>query len=393
MHNVSGYEQNIWKLKLYSFFTKFLFYSPIIIAFFKSLNFSVFQILLLFSISSFISFVLEIPSGYYADKYGRKNSLLFATFTLLLSSLIFWFASAYSLFIIAAILLGISGAFRSGADTALLYDTLIILKKEDEHKKIQGSILAYNAWALTLASLSSSLIVLYLNMRYTFLISVIFFCIAFLVTITIMEPKHLSHDNKTKISIIDSIKECFSNKKLLMITLFSIGTFLFIDVSQKFDQMYYLLLNIDLKWFGVLFGTFTVLSGIATKYSHVIEKSLGMKKSILLMIFIPVCSFIFLGLNATYFGLIAILLVNIIWGISKVITLDYSQKLIKSQNRATVLSIQNQIFSIFYIVIPLFLGYVADLVPVINKIYLVMALLIIVLSSYPAYYFIKNYSE
>lgn len=390
MLNLNIYEKNISKLKLYAFLTKVLFYSPVLIAFLKNNHLSAFQILSLFSIMSFITFILEIPSGHFADKYGRKNSLLIATFALFLSSIIFWFASVFNLFIVAAVLLGISGAFRSGADSALLYDTLIILKKEKEHKKIRGSIKAYNAWALTISSFSSTLIVFYFDLKYTFLFSSIFFICALFITFTLKEPKHKVKIEKNIPHITTSIKECLYNKKLLMITLFSSSTFLFIDVSQRFDQMYYLLINLDIKWFGILFGIFAIISGIITKYTYIIEKKLGLKNSLLLIIVLPIISFIFLGLNKTFWGLIAIFLVNIMWGFPNVIINDYSQKLIHSKNRATMLSIQNQIFSIFYFIVPLVLGYIADLFSSINKIYLVMAIFIFIFSFYPTYYLIKN---
>ncbi len=75
--------------------------------------------------------LLEIPSGIVADKWGRKNMILLSSvleaimFFLLINSTEFWH------FAIAIFLSGIAGSANSGAENALLYDSLLLSKKRE----------------------------------------------------------------------------------------------------------------------------------------------------------------------------------------------------------------------------------------------------------------------
>ena len=67
--------------------------------------------------------VLEVPSGYFADLFGRKRALVFGS---LLNGIGFlWLLSADSFydFMLYEFFLGVGISLISGADLALLYDT------------------------------------------------------------------------------------------------------------------------------------------------------------------------------------------------------------------------------------------------------------------------------
>ena len=71
-----------------------------------------------------------ITTGFFADIYGRRLSLFFGSILTFLGYLIFSFYSGFNEFFIAEIFLGIGGSLISGADSALIYDTLLELKKD-----------------------------------------------------------------------------------------------------------------------------------------------------------------------------------------------------------------------------------------------------------------------
>ena len=75
----------------------------------------------------------------FADIYGRRLSLFFGSILTFLGYLIFSFYSGFNEFFIAEIFLGIGGLI-SGADSALIYDTLLELKKDEDYTKIEGKI-------------------------------------------------------------------------------------------------------------------------------------------------------------------------------------------------------------------------------------------------------------
>ena len=64
--------------------------------------------------------------------------MFFGSILTFLGYLIFSFYSGFNEFFIAEIFLGIGGSLISGADSALIYDTLLELKKDEDYTKIEG---------------------------------------------------------------------------------------------------------------------------------------------------------------------------------------------------------------------------------------------------------------
>src|SRR5689334_17339325 len=60
-------------------------YAPFFVFFLSSLHFSTFQILVLTATNAGISAVLDVPTGYFADRFGRKLSLLIGSLVLALA--------------------------------------------------------------------------------------------------------------------------------------------------------------------------------------------------------------------------------------------------------------------------------------------------------------------
>ena len=97
---------------------------PIIVIFFKENGLSLTQIMILQSVYSLTVALTEIPSGYFADFFGRKKSIIISTILSFCGYLIFSNYCSFEAFIIAEILIALGGSLMSGADSALMYDSL-----------------------------------------------------------------------------------------------------------------------------------------------------------------------------------------------------------------------------------------------------------------------------
>ena len=118
------YRKHLWPLYLSDIFLSISFYGPILILFLQSKGLS-FQDIGFLSVAIYTtSFLLEYPTGIFADKYGRKLSLLISVFFSFISILIYILFTSYWLLFLGYILIGASWAFKSGAREALIYDTL-----------------------------------------------------------------------------------------------------------------------------------------------------------------------------------------------------------------------------------------------------------------------------
>jgi len=92
------YRSNIWKYYFYKLFTSLEITVPIYVLFLLENNLSMTQVMILQSFYTFLIFIFELPSGVFADLYGRKNSLIFSSIFLTLAFITFGIGKFYFVF-------------------------------------------------------------------------------------------------------------------------------------------------------------------------------------------------------------------------------------------------------------------------------------------------------
>ena len=118
----------------YGFLKNLRFFDPFIILIFREAGLSFLQIGLLYSIRDVATNILEIPTGVFADAFGRRKAMVMAFASYLISFVIFYLFATFPLYAFAMILFAFGEAFRSGTHKALILEHLKITKRE--HLKI-----------------------------------------------------------------------------------------------------------------------------------------------------------------------------------------------------------------------------------------------------------------
>lgn len=98
------------------------------------------------------SVLLEVPSGYFSDRFGRRITLLISTIAAVASYLLFFSGSTFAIFVIAQLLWSITSAFNSGTDSALLYDSLQTLGRQKETAAAEAKAWRYSYVALAVSA-------------------------------------------------------------------------------------------------------------------------------------------------------------------------------------------------------------------------------------------------
>ena len=373
-------QENILKYKIY-FITKWYhFLAPVLMIYILSFDLSLIKATIAISTSFYImSLIFEIPSGIFADIFGRKRTLNLASFFLLLGILLFSFGSGFWIFLFAGVFWGIGMAFDSGASNALLYDTLIELKREKEFKKIQGNILFTTYLFMGL----SSIIAIYfynINPRFPFYLASISVFIAFITSLLFKEPKYPKTNKKTREHLIDSLRVIFKNKKVLWIGIYSIILLEFIFIfTRNFIQPYLLSSGMKILYFGVLFASFRVFSSIGAKYSHKLENYFNIENSLLLLLLGLGLVFFILGIYIQIYSFILILVMYFILGASRPLIDDYLNVNIKSNKRATIFSIICLMGSLLNILFAIVLASAIELISFTFALYLISGIIGVVL--------------
>jgi hypothetical protein len=102
---------------------------------------------------------LELPTGWFADRFGHRASLMVGSFVQVMGMLWCWLGEGVSGLVTASVLVALGDGFRSGADQALLYRTCLALDREDDFQKIEARTEAVALGALVLLVLIGGVIV------------------------------------------------------------------------------------------------------------------------------------------------------------------------------------------------------------------------------------------
>jgi len=78
-------------------------------------------------LGSLASFLFEIPSGYFSDRFGHKKTLILSKVFMFLSTLCFLIGHDVVYFAIGSIFLSLGFAFTSGTMSAFVHENLVEL--------------------------------------------------------------------------------------------------------------------------------------------------------------------------------------------------------------------------------------------------------------------------
>lgn len=115
------HKRNIALLYGISLLQGMVFYGPISTLYRQVQGVSIFQILLIESISYALCIVLEVPWGVVADRIGYKRTMLICCWLYFLSKIVFWQSTDFAGFLAERVLLSVVITGLSGVDTSILY--------------------------------------------------------------------------------------------------------------------------------------------------------------------------------------------------------------------------------------------------------------------------------
>ena len=287
-------EPLMWKFKLYGFFKNLRFFEPYLIimlydylsnsyqdslyfltGFYQvtlkstfsapaGVSFILFEIGLIFLVQEVFTYVFEIPSGIIADKFGKKNELLFC-FLFYIVSFVFYFIGIslpFKFFFVVffgAIFYGLGEAFRSGTHKAMI---LSWMDKNDyqEHKTfVYGRTRSWSLIGSTINGLISIVFILFVpNAQWVFLITIIPYILDFSLIATY--PSYMNEKISTERNTLQEMGQGFKDmfvsmkSKKMRKGIFSSSTYDAIykslkDYIQPILKIYivFVLLNIGLK--------------------------------------------------------------------------------------------------------------------------------------------------
>ncbi len=333
--------------------------APILIPFYEANGLSATGVFTVQSAFFIAMFFLEVPSGYIADVFGRRFSIILGSIAFPAGLVIYAFSGSLVGFIIAEAFIALAIAMRSGSDQAMMYDSLKNMKKQKEYKKTEGKAAMLERIGDSIAAPLGGFIGA-VNLKLVFFINAAVMAVMTPIALTLKEParkKIKTSDHAAEIAGI--LKYCASHPKVLLPILMYSLVFGSSIIAIWAYYMYYRELGIGVAWYGLLHAGISLASGAASLYAYKIEKKIGLKYAVLALMPFALFS-VLLGLVSSPGMIIFIFINGFILGLSVPVLFDAINKQVPSKIRATVISVANMGRGLFFIIFSHIFGFITD---------------------------------
>ncbi|MEM2956416.1 MAG: MFS transporter [Candidatus Pacearchaeota archaeon] len=343
---------------------------PIWIIFFQQ-KFTYLQISFALAISSAAMILFEIPTGAFADIFGRKSSVILS---LILRSLVWFvlpFVSTPFILYTAFFFIGVFMTFKSGADEAWIIDWLKHNKKENLIHEMYIKIQSIHSIGFVIGPLLTTLLLFFLEMKHLFFVEgsgalfislmLIFFAKEYFVRRKAKLREKAYHTIKT---IKRGTSYLFSHKTLFYLIIAEMA----IAFAQEFNIVAWQPLLVDLalpvQYLGLIFSAVSVI-GIATPFlTKKLLKQIGYEKHYLALTtalqFLALISLCFIERPFFLLGVAVFLLINIMADLRLPVRSMYFQSFVPNKIRATTTSTQSMILSAVAFFVIVAGGYIID---------------------------------
>ena len=346
-----------------AFFHSFMIIVPVIVPFFASKGLSLAEIFYLQAVYATTIVLLEAPSGYIADLFGRRKIVIIGSAVHGLSYLLLNFASSLETLLLFEIVLGIASSLLSGADLALLYDSQKALGKNEneQHSKGIANLGFFRSSAEGLGALFGGLLAMYSFELMVFAQSAAAWGCIILAMYLIEPPYKTNNPRAEEIQIGYVLRYMLAGDPMLRriviaIPLYNLTTFL----AAWLIQPYWEEQGLSLGLFGLLWCLQSLTTASANKMGFSLERKYGAVTALVCIGLLPIAGHLGLAFSDGWLGICLGLLLFLCRGLNQVILVNALNRRVPSEFRATANSLTSFIFRLAFIFTGPAIGYVAE---------------------------------
>jgi predicted MFS family arabinose efflux permease len=324
---------------------------PVIVLFYEAQGLSLSQAVLLKAILSAAIFVGELPSGYFADRFGRKNALVLGAALWLGGWLIYCTQGSFTWFALAEILAGFGGSLVSGADSAIAYDSLLCLEQAKKYGAWEGKGVAIMGITEAVCGLVGAWVAQW-DLRYPFYLQTL--CIGgyLALALTLREPPRQRTKTLGWRPLLQDIRHIFQTRRslkwlLLFSAALSCGSFLVVWVSQE----YLVVRGLSVAQLGWAWLLFHGAMAIASWRLETLVRWFTDKTLFALLPGLMAIAYLAMGLIDNLWGILLIVVVYLVRGCNTPLVLNYLNERIPSNLRATLISLNSFAFRLLFILL------------------------------------------
>ncbi len=359
-------------------------FEPYLLIYLLGMGLDLFQVGLLFAVREAVVYIFEVPSGIIADHYGKKKELL-ACFLFYIIAFVFFFIGSNAVIIGSGMVFYALGeAFRSGTHKAMILSYLERKGWFGQKAFVYGRTRSFSLLGSSLSAFLSIVFVLNLPaLRWIFLVCIIPYLVDFMLILSY--PDDLDERKETEVSIsefyrlsVRHLKEIGKDRDLRKIVFSSAvyeGVFRTVkDYIQPILGTIILASGIGLiagldndrrlkVYLGLIYGAFYILSSVVSKNIYrltdrwnakiVYERLFDVMGLLMLLLSLAIGNEMLAVVIGVYFAL------YLMKDARKPVFVDVSGDYMDKGQRATVLSIGDQMRALLMIFFAPIFGWIA----------------------------------
>lgn len=345
-----------------SFFRTFMLIVPVIVPFFESKGLSLAQVFYLQALYASAIVILEAPSGYFADRIGRRTVLLIGSIAHGIGYLWLNFSNSFTDLVVFELFLGFAVSLMSGADLALLYDTEKALAESEE---THTASIAHLSFTKSVAEGSGALIggaLALWSFDAMVLAQSIVACVCFGLAILLFEPPNSSEEGEVTLLGFKAIYshvmqgDALLRKVFIAMPIYNLSTFHVVWLVQSYWEEQ----GISLIIFGGLWFAQSLTVGIASKCGFAMEKYKGAAFSLAVLGLLPIAAHFGMAWVGGWAGIGICFVLFFCRGLHQVILTNALNRRIPGSVRATVNSLTSLTFRFGFILTGPLIGHLAE---------------------------------
>ena len=356
-------QNNIKTIYMMGFFHSFMVLIPVFVPLLQGYGLSMSQVLQTQALFALTIALCEVPSGYVADIWGRRNAVLvgsvlngFGFFSLL------W-ADTFVDFLVYEFILGVGFSLISGADLALLYDTEVYLKaigKGSDPGKSLSRLISIEAAASGIAGIVAGVLLIW-SLDWVIWVQAFTGFMPFILGLLLVEPPRPKSKVNHRQNARQIIGVLLFDKPVVCWTLFAITVFGLLAVYVFWVyQKYWELQGIPLGQFGYIWAAFALTVSLTARYAGALEKWLGYRNLLILVATLPLLGLLGMAVGKGWLGVMFGFAIQASRGISMTLFYGALNRRVSGDFRATVNSLASLGVRGIFIVTGPVLGYLLD---------------------------------
>ncbi len=307
--------------------------------------------------------VLEVPTGAVADRWGRSRSVGLGALLLAVAIGIFALTTSFTILLASFLTWSLAHALMSGADMALLYDSLKGLGREAEYERRAGLGGAL-AWAgAAMGTLFGGPVAAWLGTEATIWAGVVTTVLAACVAFAMVEPTYDRHEARPGVleNVRIAAKAITGDAGIRWMVLLSAGVMAAMGSAMYLVQPYLLANGVEV---GIVFSLLQVpqlLGGMAgSLLAYRAARMLGERRVIVVCGAIGVGAYAGAAAVTTLGGFVFIPIFALFEALTLPVSSGYINRRVESAQRATVLSMHSFAASVMRAPLAVATGMAAD---------------------------------